>query len=62
VHKARGTTTAHREEANVAETKRTFIAIDLDEAVRARFRELQRLLRPAEADVRWVKPERRSAP
>ncbi len=42
----------------MAETKRTFIAIDLDEAVRARFRELQRLLRPAEADVRWVKPER----
>jgi len=41
----------------VAETKRTFIAIDLTEAVRARLRELQRLLRPAEADVRWVKPE-----
>ena len=42
----------------MGETKRTFIAIDLDETVRARFRQLQRLLRPAEADLRWVKPER----
>jgi 2'-5' RNA ligase len=57
-HEAPGTTPAYQGPASVAETKRTFIAIELDEAVRARFRELQRLLRPAEADVRWVKPER----
>lgn len=44
--------------SNVADTKRTFIAIDLSPTVRARFEELQRLLRPAGADVRWVKPDR----
>lgn len=39
----------------MAETKRTFIAIDLTPAVRERFDEAQRLLRRAGADVRWVK-------
>jgi 2'-5' RNA ligase len=42
----------------VADTKRTFVAIDLDAAVRARFGELQRLLGAAGADVRWVRPDR----
>ena len=42
----------------MADTKRTFIAVDLSPSVRARFDELQRLLRPAGADVRWVKPDR----
>jgi 2'-5' RNA ligase len=43
---------------SVDETKRTFIAIELAAPVRARFEELQRLLRPAGADVRWVRPDR----
>jgi 2'-5' RNA ligase len=42
----------------VADTKRTFIAIDLNPSVRARFEALQQLLKPAGADVRWVKPDR----
>jgi 2'-5' RNA ligase len=42
----------------VGETKRTFVAIDLDAAVRARFGELQRLLQAGGADVRWVRPDR----
>jgi 2'-5' RNA ligase len=42
----------------VADTKRTFIAIELSPPVRARFDELQRLLKPAGADVRWVRPDR----
>ncbi len=42
----------------MADTKRTFIAIELDALIRARFEELQRVLRRAEADVRWVKPDR----
>jgi len=42
----------------VAETKRTFIAIDLEASVRQHLAELQRRLQRADADVRWVKPER----
>ncbi len=42
----------------MAETKRTFIAIELDGAVRARFEALQEVLQRARADVRWVKPDR----
>ena len=42
----------------MAETKRTFIAIELADPVRERFEQLQRLLRPAGADVRWVRPDR----
>jgi len=42
----------------MGETKRTFVAIELSAAVRAGFEELQRTLRRAGGDVRWVKPER----
>ena len=42
----------------MVDTKRTFIAIELDGAVRARFEALQGALRRAGADVRWVKPDR----
>lgn len=39
------------------ETKRTFIAIDLDESIRSRFAEVQDHLRAVRADMRWVRPE-----
>jgi 2'-5' RNA ligase len=36
---------------------RTFIAVEIDDAVRARAAELIGLLRAAEADVKWVEPQ-----
>ncbi|MGD0654519.1 MAG: RNA 2',3'-cyclic phosphodiesterase [Thermoguttaceae bacterium] len=38
-------------------TVRTFIAIEIDAAVRARAAELIGVLRAAEADVKWVEPQ-----
>ena len=39
------------------ETVRTFIAVDIDHAVRGELAKLQLRLKQAHADVRWVKPE-----
>ena len=36
---------------------RTFIAVELDSAVRTRAEELVRILRSADADVKWVEPQ-----
>jgi 2'-5' RNA ligase len=39
------------------ETVRAFIAVDIGDAVRGELEKLQRRLRGAHADVKWVKPE-----